>query len=314
MWRIGAELAAGILLLYCGAELLVKGGVAVAVRLGIPPLIVGLTLVSFATSAPELVVSIQAALEGNGAISVGNVVGSNICNLGLILGLSSVIAPLEVSRRLRIVDAPQMIALTALFAGIGFFAHRFDRLAGVLFLALLALSLRANIRSARRNGEAPPPEVCSGARSLPAALLMTAGGVAALTGGAHLLVEGATALGKLAGISDAVIGLTIVAVGTSLPELATSVIAAIRREQEIALGNIVGSNILNILVIMGISPLIRPVSATGITGVDWAVLLGTALLLYPMMLPKRIPRAGGLLFLLVFIGYMAWLVYSSAAG
>lgn len=316
---IAIQLLAGIALLYYGAEWLVKGGVGIAARLGIPPLIIGLTLVSFATSAPELVVSVQAALAGSGDISIGNVVGSNICNVGLILGLSALITPLKVEKQLLKFDVPVLFVVSLLLSGIGIAAGGIGRIAGAVFLLLLIGYILCNVRSALKGGgREDDGEVADEVKAnrnlkLPAAFALVAAGLAALVGGAHLLVEGAVAIGDALGISKAVIGLTIVAIGTSLPELATSVVAAIRHQDDIAIGNVVGSNIFNILCIMGIAPLLRPVQASGITWVDWSLMLFYAIVLYPMVRSgSRINRLEGGVLLTIFIGYMAWLVVNAA--
>lgn len=315
---IAIQLLAGIALLYYGAEWLVKGGVGIAARLGIPPLIIGLTLVSFATSAPELVVSVKAALAGSGDISIGNVVGSNICNVGLILGLSALITPLAVEKQLLKFDVPVLIAVSLLLSGLGIATGGIGRIAGAVFFLLLIGYVLCNVRTALKGGGAPDDEVADEVREnrnmkLPTAFALVAVGLAALVGGAHLLVEGAVAIGDALGISKAVIGLTVVAIGTSLPELATSVVAAIRHQDDIAIGNVVGSNIFNILCIMGIAPLIRPVQASGITWIDWSLMLFYTILLYPMVRSgSRINRWEGGGLLAVFVGYMAWLVINAA--
>ena len=309
-YLIVVYLAAGIALLYYGAEWLVKGGVCIAERSGIPPLIIGLTLVSFATSAPELVVSIKAAYSGNGDISVGNVVGSNICNIGLILGLSALLTPLAIQKQLLKVDVPLLIALSLIFAGIGWYCSGFNRLSGLLFILLLAGYIFWNIYSARKSGE--KGERSGDTLSIPAAFALVIIGLAALVGGGHLLVEGGVATGKALGIREAVIGLTIVAIGTSLPELATSIVAALRREADIAIGNVVGSNIFNILAIMGIAPLLKPLRSQSINIWDWAMMLLLTVLLYPIMKSdKKISRKSGLLLVVLFIVYMVWIVYSA---
>ncbi|WP_288561851.1 calcium/sodium antiporter, partial [uncultured Victivallis sp.] len=236
---IAIQLLAGIALLYYGAEWLVKGGVGIAARLGIPPLIIGLTLVSFATSAPELVVSVKAALAGSGDISIGNVVGSNICNVGLILGLSALITPLAVEKQLLKFDVPVLIAVSLLLSGLGIATGGIGRIAGAVFFLLLIGYVLCNVRTALKGDGANDAEVADEVKEnrnmkLPTAFALVAVGLAALVGGAHLLVEGAVAIGDALGVSKAVIGLTVVAVGTSLPELATSVVAAIRHQDDIA--------------------------------------------------------------------------------
>ncbi|WP_176013221.1 calcium/sodium antiporter [Victivallis sp. Marseille-Q1083] len=310
------QLAGGVLLLYFGAEWLIKGGVSIAERLGVSPLIIGLTLVAFATSAPELVVSLEAALNGNSDISVGNVVGSNICNIALILGLSALIAPLRVQLQLLRFDMPILLLASLLFAGFGLVAGGFNRWAGGVLLVGFCVYTTWNIVASRRTEKDRADAAMANPAAPPHSWLwsvaIAAAGLAALVAGAKLFVSGAIAVGQLAGLSDAVIGLTIVAVGTSLPELATSVVAAIRRQQDIAIGNVVGSNIFNILGIMGITPLIRPIPAVGLGMVDWGMMLLTAILLLPFMRSKFIiSRLEGAILLLLFIGYTTFLILTS---
>ena len=301
---------AGIALLYYGAEWLVQGGVAIAEKLGIPPLIIGLTLVSFATSAPELVVSISAALAGKGDISIGNVVGSNICNIGLILGLSALLTPLAVQKQLLKFDVPLLIAVSLVFAGIGWYFKGFSRLCGILFVLPLGAYIAWNIYAARKSGG--EEESSDGKCSLLKAVFLVLIGLGALIFGGKFLVSGGIAIGVKLGIRDAIIGLTIVAIGTSLPELATSVVAALRKETDIAIGNVVGSNIFNILAIMGITPIISPVRSQSIYRWDWVAMLVLTLLLYPFMKSgMKISRKEGAFYLLLFTGYMVWLVYSA---
>ena len=303
-------LIAGIALLYYGAEWLVNGGVSIAERLGIPPLIIGLTLVSFATSAPELVVSINAAFSGNGDISVGNVVGSNICNIGLILGLSALLTPLAIQKQLVKLDVPLLIGLSVLFAGIGWYCGGFNHFSGLLFVLLLAAYICWSIRAARKSGK--KEEKSGNTLSLTASIFLVIAGLAVLVIGGRLLVSGGVAVGKALGIRDAVIGLTIVAIGTSLPELATSIVAAVRKEADIAIGNVIGSNIFNILAIMGIVPVLKPVRSGSINIWDWGVMLLLTLLLYPIMKNKQtIARKSGVVLLLIFAAYMVWIVYSA---
>ena len=303
-------LIAGIALLYYGAEWLVKGGVAIAERLEIPPLIIGLTLVSFATSAPELVVSISAALADKGDISVGNVVGSNICNIGLILGLSALLTPLAVQKQLLKIDVPLLIVISVICAGIGCYFNGFSRLSGIFFLLLLGSYIAWNIYSARKSGE--DGETSDEKCSLIMAVFLVLIGLTALVAGGQFLVNGGIGIGQALKIREAVIGLTIVAIGTSLPELATSVVAALRKETDIAIGNVVGSNIFNILAIMGITPIISPVRAQSINIWDWAAMLLLTLLLFPFMKRgMKISRTEGAFLLLLFTAYMIWLVYSA---
>lgn len=301
---------AGLALLYFGAEWLVRGGSAIASRCRVSPLIVGLTLVAFGTSAPELFVSADAALRGMGDMAAGNVIGSNICNIVLILGLSALIAPLNVNPILFRRDVPLMIVasltvaiLCGCFGGIG-------RIAGaVLFSGILIYTIAGIIESRRAPQENMETErLMSGTLSA----IAVVGGLGALVAGSKLLLASAVFLSSRLGIPDSVVALTVVAVGTSLPELATSVVAAAKGERDIAIGNVVGSNIFNLLGIMGLSSLLAPISCPGISIVDISTMVATALLLWPIMKTgHRISRIEGCVLLLVYVGYTAWLIHSA---
>ena len=318
MLTILLQLAGGTAFLYYGADFLVKGGVSIATRFGVSALVIGLTLVAFATSAPELVVSVQAALAGSSDISIGNVIGSNICNIALILGLSAVIAPLSVHSKVLRFDLPVMTAVTLAMAAIGLLLGGFNRLTGAVFFAGLLAYIAWNIRLEKRDGsgdaETEIREEVENSRKYPLwlAAAFVIGGAAALVLGGKFIVDGAVGLGRMAHLSEAVIGLTIVAVGTSLPELATSLVAAARGEQDIAVSNVVGSNLFNMLGIMGIAPMIRPVSAAGITPVDWGMLLVSTLLLVPFMhTGRKVVRREGAVLLALYCAYIAFLAVNA---
>lgn len=306
---------AGLLGLYYGAELLVRGGSRIAEKCRVPALVVGLTLVAFATSAPEMVVSVQAALLGNADISLGNVVGSNICNIALILGLSALIRPLGVARKLIRVDVPIMIGSALLLALFYAFTHGVNRWQAALFFLLIIVYTTWSIRQARRAGRA---EAAAGTATAPAAgmstlaaVLLTVFGLGLLIGGSRLFLSSSIYFARLLEISDAVIGLTIVAVGTSLPELATSVVAAWKGEQDIAIGNVVGSNIFNILAILGVAPLIAPLQNATLGAADMGVMLFCSILLLPLMRTGwKLSRLEGALFLLIYAGYVGFLIAS----
>ena len=302
--------AAGLVLLYYGAEFLVKGGVKIAQKMKISPLVVGLTLVAFATSAPELVVSVDASLKGHGDISIGNVVGSNICNIALILGVCAMITPLTVNKKLFKVDVPLMIGSAAVLSIFCLMSHGVNRWQGLILFAGIITYTVTSIRTARKeeSGNAEAGEDSSDVNQL-VAVLFVAGGLGMLVGGAKLFVNSAVYLAKLFKVSDAVIGLTVVAVGTSLPELATSVVAAIKGEKDIAIGNVVGSNIFNVLAICGITPFIAPISAPGISWVDLAMIMGVSVLLYPLMKTGfTISRKEGVLLFAIYVGYTVYLI------
>lgn len=302
---------AGLALLYFGAEGLVKGGCAIAARCRVPPLVVGLTLVAFGTSAPELFVSTDAALRGLGDMAVGNVVGSNTCNIALILGLSALITPLGVNPTLFRRDVPLMViaslataVLCGFFGGIGRLA------AAVLFTGLLVNTF-LGIREGRA-ADAPADEQPTVAYSWLKSLVLVLGGLGALVLGSKLLLKAAVYLAARLGIPDGIVALTVVAVGTSLPELATSVVAAIKGERDIAIGNVVGSNVFNLLGILGFSALLAPVTCPSIDGIDLAIMVFTAILLWPIMKTgHRITRGEGAFLLLIYVAYTAWLVVKS---
>ena len=305
---------AGVVLLYFGAEFLIRGGVAVAKRLKVSPLLIGLTLVAFGTSAPELVVSIQAALADQGDIAVGNVIGSNICNIALILGLCAVLRPIATNTKLFKLDMPLMLGSGILFTifywldgrGINFWQ-------GAVLVTILIAYLGWSFYQDKKSGggefsAAAEEEAGDKPVAIQWALLMVAGGLAGLVLGAKSFVISAVFFAKAMGVSEAVIGLTIVAIGTSLPELATSVVAVIKGERDIAVGNVVGSNIFNILVIMGIAPMVSTLYAPNVSMIDLGVMLFCSIILFPMMLTgKRISRGEGAFLLLVYVAYTVWL-------
>ena len=304
------SILAGIGLLFAGAEGLVRGSASLARRLGLTPLVIGLTVVAFGTSMPELVVSINAGLAGRGPIAAGNVVGSNIANIGLILGLSALIRPVAVHAQVIRLDLPPLMVASLVLVWFLRDDH-LDRIEGALLvMGLIAYTVFSLIKARRESTEVEmeftegiPP--ASGSLLLDAGLIL--GGLALLVLGAQFLVEGAVDVAEVFGVSDAVIGLTIVAVGTSLPELATSVVAALKGEGDIALGNVIGSNMFNILGILGTIALVTPLHHTGMSPVDLGVMLGFVFLLAPLMYTgMRVSRweAGLLLF-----GYVAYTLY-----
>jgi cation:H+ antiporter len=301
---------AGIVLLYLGAEGLVRGSASLAVRLGLTPLVIGLTVVSFGTSMPELVVSVDAALAGNSAIAVGNVVGSNIGNIALILGLSALISPTPVHARVIRIDMPIAMAVSLLFI-LFLRDHQISRIEGGLLVAGLIAYVVWSLRAARTEKPDVQEEfeeaVPEPTRSVALDVILMVGGLILLVLGARFLVGGAVVIAQFFGMSPALIGLTIVAIGTSLPELATSVVAALKGQGDIAVGNIVGSNIFNILGIAGIASLARPLQQGDISVLDLGVMFGLTLVLLPLMRSGfRISRLeGGLL----FIGYIVYVVY-----
>jgi cation:H+ antiporter len=307
------SLLAGLALLYFGAEGLVRGSSSMALRLGVSPLLVGLTVVAFGTSAPELVVSLKAAAMGQGDISVGNVVGSNICNIGLILAFSALIIPIKVASQIVRVDTPIMIGVTVLAWAL-LYDGSLSRAEGIALFVLLFAYIVFSIVVAKKQPTDPlaaefTEEIKTSKRGVLIDVLMVAGGLVMLVFGARFLVDSAIEIARTAGLSEAVIGLTIVAVGTSLPEFATSLVAALKKEADIAVGNVVGSNIFNILGILGISAAITPLSSAGITVIDLGVMMLFALVLWVFSRTGyRLTRGEGLLMVVGYAAYVAWLV------
>jgi cation:H+ antiporter len=305
------QTAAGLAMLYFGGESLVRGASALAARLGVSALAIGLTVVAFGTSTPELVVSLDAALSGANDISVGNVVGSNIANIALILGLASLIRPVLVEAKVVRIDAPIMIV--ASLGSIGVLANgTVSRVEGALLVSCLVAYVGFTSWQARRESSAVREEFASAAAEAPAkawvATLLVVAGLALLVAGGHALVAAAVELATALGVGQAAIGLTIVAVGTSLPELATSVIAALRGQGDIAVGNVVGSNIFNILGVLGITAGVRPLHPGGITWLDLSVMVALAGALALMLVGRRLGRTEGALLLASFVGYTSWLL------
>lgn len=277
-----AWLLLGVCLLIVGGEWLVRGAARLGQAARVPPLVAGLTLVAFATSAPELAVSVRAASAGESVLAVGNVTGSNIANIGLILGLSAVAAPLHVPSQLARIDVRVMFSLFVLMAALGLDGG-YSAGEGVALLAGLALYLTLLINSARRvtaRADSQPHAGRLPRRQLLTAVALAVAGLASLVVGADRLVAGAVDLARLLGVSERVIGLTVVAVGTSLPELAASVIASLRGEREIAIGNVVGSNVFNVLGVLGATALVAPSDLPVLPqtrGLDFPVLLAIGL-------------------------------------
>lgn len=308
MWDL-LLLAGGLVGLVFGGDMLVRGSVTVAQIAGLPPLVIGLTLVGFGTSTPELVTSLQAALDGAPGIAIGNVVGSNIGNILLILGIAALIGPIAVDRRAFLRDGSVLAVASITILGV-VLTGTLGRGAGAMFTILLVLYLAYTLLSERRHTAAADVYEAE-ARiftplTLTRALVVTVAGLAVTIIGAKLLVSGAVGLAQAAGISETLIGLTIVAIGTSMPELITSIIAMRKGEGDVAFGNIVGSNIFNILGILGITALVHPLSIPPeIAAFDiWVLLAATAFLLAFAFTGWRISRREGALF---FGGYLAYL-------
>lgn len=293
--------------LYIGAEWLVRGSSALAARAHITPLVIGLTVVAFGTSAPELVVSLSAAFHGQGDIAIGNVVGSNILNICLILGVAAIIYPMQIKTRTVKKDIPVMLIATILFTVL-FWNGKIGRWEGLLFFAGIVAYTFYNLYFARKQKEVAEAPVAV-SRHWVIDLLFLLAGLGILIFASQLLVKNAVFLAKSFGISEAVIGLTIVAFGTSMPELATSIVAACRKNPEIAVGNVIGSNIFNVLAIIGTTALVHPISAPQVNYVDLLVMLGTSLLLLPLARTGyKISRVEGVGLVLVYIAYTLYLL------
>ena len=312
VWAI-VKLLIGFILLFFGGDWLVNGGVALARRFRISPLVIGMTIVAFGTSAPELLVSTISAIKGSAGIAMGNVVGSNIANIGLILGLTALICPIETDNGLVIRHGSVMIAASllllvfALNSGI-------SRIEGLALFAGLILFTTISIRK----GRTQPQETDTDGQEGKTMTILAAVGLiilscAMLAFGADTLVDGATTLASAMGVSDKVIGLTIVALGTSLPELAASVAAAVKKQMDISIGNIIGSNIFNILCVLGVSASIKPISlefSDYMSDFIWMLGFSAFIIIFTTMRKKkgRLGRTAGILFLLAYAFY-AWQLF-----
>lgn len=306
-------LIAGLGLLYLGAQILVKGGAALALRLGLNALVVGLTVIAYGTSSPEMVVSVSASLQDNGAIAIGNVVGSNICNIALILGVCALVSPLSASAQIIRREIPIMIGVSVLLAAM-LWDEQLSRLEGGVLFAGIVVYTVLTVRDARAEtkGKAEQEygeDFPAGSMGLGKSVLLVVAGLGVLVVASQLFVGGAVVLAKSWGVTEAVIGLTVVAVGTSMPELATSLVAAVRGHGDVAIGNVVGSNIFNVLGILGIAALINPIDTSGLSRVDLATMVVAALAMLPAARSGGvISRLEGAVLLFAYFGYTAWLV------
>lgn len=319
------SMVAGLVVLTLGGEMLIRGASRLAAFLGLSPLVIGLTVVAYGTSAPEMAVSVQAGLAGNPHIAVANVVGSNIFNILFILGLCALIIPLTVSRELVRRDVPVMIAASVVVYLMALDGH-INRLDAFFLLIGVVGYTVTTLRSGRKKQEPVIEEYAAdygqapsgGSRGLRMAgfgLLILAG-LALLVLGSRWFVDGAVQVARMLGVSDVIIGLTIVAAGTSLPEVAASIIAAIRKERDIAIGNAVGSNICNLLAILGVAGMVTPgglAVAPEMLRVDIPIMLGVALICWPIFYNGyNITRRDGALLFLAYVGYTLFLVLHAA--
>lgn len=310
----------GLVLLYFGAEWLVRGASSIALRCGLSPLVVGLTVVAFGTSAPELVVSVKANLDGNGGMALGNVVGSNICNIALVLGMAAVIAPVGIVKQVIRREMPVLLVVTGLFV---FFLrdgliHRGE---GAVLALLVVAYVIVSVLVARREGkvvqeeatEEVPEDLILAARSggLGRVLLdlgLVVVGILLLVVGADRMVFGGERIALGFGVSKEVVALTLFAFGTSLPELATSVVASLKNEGDIVIGNVVGSCIFNILAVVGVTGVVAPLAQGALKNLDLWVMTGLTVILLPMMRSGwRVTRREGWLLVLGYGAYTGWL-------
>ena len=307
-------LIAGLVLILLGANYLVDGASSIAKKFGLSEFIIGVTIVGIGTSAPEMVVSILSAIQGKADMAIGNVVGSNIFNTLMILGVTALIAPLTITKSNLKKDIPINIAVTVLLIPLGMNFTLFGagqnqlcRLDGAMMLGIFVWYLWSSFRSEKAADDE------SGIKIFPIwlAIIMIAGGLAGLVYGGRLFVNSATEIAKGFGVSDKFIAITVMAAGTSMPELATCVVAALKGRGQLALGNILGSNISNILLILGLSSLITPLSFNGITAVDMITLLGCSIFIFLsayMFKKRRLDRIEACILLLIEAGYMWYLI------
>jgi cation:H+ antiporter len=305
----------GLALVVFGADYLVDGASAIARRFGLSEFVIGLTIVGMGTSAPEMVVSFIGAAQGNADIAIGNVVGSNIFNTLLILGITALLLPMAITKDNRRKDIPMNIAIVVALILLGLERTIFgigtdglSRLDGGILLALFIAYMWMSFKTSSPDANAPADAKPIGPWL---AVLYILGGIAALIFGGRLFVNSAVSMAHTLGISDKFIAITILAGGTSLPELATCIAAAVKKKGQLALGNIIGSNIFNVLLILGGSALINPLSFADISYIDLGILLASALaLLTSCYIGKRnsLDRVDGVLFLILWAGYMAWLI------
>ena len=318
-------LVAGLVLILVGANILTEGASAIARRIGVSELVVGLTVVAFGTSAPELAISVLAAVGGSAPLAIGNVVGSNIFNILFSIGVTALVRPIVMERSVMTMEIPMVLLSSVVLLVLGnsgwlngYGGNEVSRVAGIFLLVFFLLFMRYTFASARHpdfSGKDAAPSGGSGDEKPPMAVwksvLFVLGGLAALVWGGDRFVEGASGIAQGLGVSEAVIGLTIVAAGTSLPELATSVVAAVKGRPGLALGNVIGSNIFNVLMVLGLSATIRPLPFGGIGNFDLGTLLVASVLfwLFGWLFRERtITRAEGAVLVAVYVGYVAVLI------
>ncbi len=301
----------GLVLLIVGGDFLVKGSVALAIRMRVSMVVIGLTVVSFATSAPELIVSVYSALTGHPDMAIGNVIGSNIANISLVLGLTALVYPLSFKKRLYQFDIPVMLTACVLFAIFLFTNALLEAWEGFVFIVLLGLLTLYLIQKSRKQ-ELLSKEVNVNSISLFKLSFYLVSGGTFLYFGSHFLVNGASGLAREIGLSERIISVSIVAFGTSVPELAASIIAALKKQKDLSIGNLIGSNIFNVLAVLGITSMVKPIAVLDeslITNDIWWM-LGISVLLYPLMFlfkKDHFGRVEGLVLLMVYTIYILFL-------
>lgn len=302
----------GMALVLWGADRLTDGAVAIAQRMNVPEIVIGLTIVAMGTSMPEFCVSFAGALKGTADLAVGNVVGSNIFNAMLIVGVAAIVAPMSILKSTVKKDIP-----FAVFASLILFQlclnNRITRIEAFVLLIMFAVFMIYTVMGAKNGMPTASEEEAKKNKSkgLFKDVFYVFAGLAALIVGSNIFVDNATEIARLLGVSEAVIGLTIVAAGTSLPELATSIVAARKGQSAIAIGNVIGSNVFNILFIIGLTGVITPMQIVGLTNIDFAVMLGSMLLLWLMSFTKyTLSRWEGAVLAVLYVVYVGWLIYN----
>lgn len=319
-------LIVGLVLILSGANFLTDGASAVAKKFGLTDLVIGLTVVAFGTSAPELVISITASADGNPELAVGNVIGSNIFNILAIIGITAMVRPIAIKKSVMTIEIPMVLLSSVIILILGSSvildhtqANIISRVEGLLLLIFFLLFMRYTFATARNTPDAGSDPQAADTNKLKnikmwQAIVFIIGGLAALIWGGNKFVQGASAIASGLGVSEAVIGLTIVAIGTSLPELATSIVAALKNEPGLAIGNVIGSNIFNIFMVLGTAAVVKPLPFGNINYVDLWVLTGASLMfiIFGWFFKKRIiTRAEGTIMAICYILYMSWLVINA---
>ena len=309
---ISIYITGGLVMLYFGADWLVNGAITLSLYFGLSPLIVGLTVVALGTSVPEALVSVLAAIGHQGGIAIGNVVGSNILNIAMILGLSALINPLKVNSHIVKADVPILVGATFMLVVLLEDFH-ISRMEGAFLLLCIAGYVVGNIMNVKKT--TPEENIIEGleikkdtGKNLWRDIALLIVGIITLGFGSNFLVKGAVDLARIWGLSEALIGLTIVSIGTGTPELATALMAAYRKSADLAIGNAVGSNLFNIMFVLGLAGLVTPLDAKGINSSDLYVMLAVTILLLPTVWTGRVlDRKEGFLFLAIYIGYLYYL-------